>query len=43
MASAVELLLNTTDIKVYVFSGQLDLICDTPGNNKILVKEIKHD
>jgi len=27
----VETLLNTTDIKVFVFTGQLDLIVDTPG------------
>ncbi|XP_017772123.1 PREDICTED: retinoid-inducible serine carboxypeptidase-like [Nicrophorus vespilloides] len=27
----VEQLLNSTDIKVFVFSGQLDLIVDTPG------------
>lgn len=27
----VELLLNTTDIKVAVYNGQLDLIVDTPG------------
>jgi len=27
----VESLLNNTDIFVAVYSGQLDLICDTPG------------
>lgn len=27
----MELLLNTTDVPVFVYNGQLDLIVDTPG------------
>ncbi|RZC37320.1 uncharacterized protein BDFB_011030, partial [Asbolus verrucosus] len=38
----VELLLNTTDIKVAVYNGQLDLIVDTPGTVK-WVDELKFD
>ncbi|XP_044259031.1 retinoid-inducible serine carboxypeptidase-like [Tribolium madens] len=38
----VELLLNTTDIKVAVYNGQLDLIVDTPGTVK-WVDELKFE
>ncbi|KAJ8937820.1 hypothetical protein NQ318_003724 [Aromia moschata] len=33
VTNIVEELLNTTDIKVAVYNGQLDLIVDTPGTN----------
>ncbi|XP_051168677.1 retinoid-inducible serine carboxypeptidase-like [Leptopilina boulardi] len=38
----VELLLNKTDIKVFVYTGQLDLIVDTPGT-LIWVEKLQWD